>query len=70
MTLMAARADEAVRFGFSGTEYEIDLSKKNAAAFRKHNIQHGRRLASRRCAGVPVPRPIASVPRLKYVAKV
>ena len=28
-------ADETVRFGFGGAEYEIDLSKKNAAAFRK-----------------------------------
>ena len=24
-----------MRFGFGGAEYEIDLSKKNAAAFRK-----------------------------------
>ncbi len=28
-------AQETVRFGLSGAEYEIDLSKKNAAAFRK-----------------------------------
>ena len=28
-------ADETVRFGLGGAEYEIDLSKKNAAAFRK-----------------------------------
>ena len=27
-------ADETVRFGLDGAEYEIDLSKKNAAAFR------------------------------------
>jgi hypothetical protein len=27
-------ADETVRFGFGGAEYEIDLSTKNAAAFR------------------------------------
>jgi hypothetical protein len=27
-------ADETVRFGLGGTEYEIDLSTKNAAAFR------------------------------------
>jgi hypothetical protein len=26
-------ADETVRFGLGGAEYEIDLSKKNAAAF-------------------------------------
>jgi len=28
-------ADETVRFGFEGTDYEIDLSAKNAGAFRK-----------------------------------
>ena len=28
-------ADETVRFGLGGAEYEIDLSKKNASAFRK-----------------------------------
>jgi hypothetical protein len=28
-------ADETVRFGLGGADYEIDLSKKNAAAFRR-----------------------------------
>jgi hypothetical protein len=28
-------ADETVRFGLGGAEYEIDLSKKNATAFRR-----------------------------------
>jgi hypothetical protein len=28
-------ADETVRFGLGGTDYEIDLSKKNANAFRR-----------------------------------
>ena len=28
-------ADETVRFAIGGSEYEIDLSKKNAKAFRK-----------------------------------
>jgi Lsr2 len=28
-------ADETVRFAIGGTEYEIDLSKKNARKFRK-----------------------------------
>jgi hypothetical protein len=28
-------ADETVRFAIGGTEYEIDLSKKNAKKFRK-----------------------------------
>jgi hypothetical protein len=27
-------ADETVRFGFEGTDYEMDLSAKNARAFR------------------------------------
>jgi hypothetical protein len=33
--LDGGRADETVRFGFGGADYEIDLNKKNAAAFRK-----------------------------------
>jgi hypothetical protein len=39
-------ADETVRFGLGGTEYEIDLSKKNAAAFRRKIapfIEHARK---------------------------
>ena len=39
-------ADETVRFGLGGAEYEIDLSKKNAAAFRKQlapYIEHARK---------------------------
>jgi hypothetical protein len=39
-------ADQTVRFGFGGSDYEIDLSKKNAAAFRKQlaqYIDHARR---------------------------
>ena len=39
-------ADETVRFGVDSAEYEIDLSKKNAAAFRKKLapfIDHARR---------------------------
>ncbi len=49
-------ADETVRFGFGGTEYEIDLNEKNAAAFRKQLapfIEHARkagRAPSRRTA--------------------
>jgi hypothetical protein len=47
-------ADETVRFRFGGAEYEIDLSKKNAAAFRKKItpfLEHARkagRLPARR----------------------
>src|SRR5215472_2806581 len=39
-------ADETVRFGFGGAEYEIDLSKKNAGSFRKllaPFIEHARK---------------------------
>jgi hypothetical protein len=39
-------ADETVRFGLGGADYEIDLSKKNAAAFRRKIapfIEHARR---------------------------
>ena len=39
-------ADETVRFAVEGTDYEIDLSAKNAAAFREllaPYIEHARR---------------------------
>ena len=39
-------ADETVRFGLSGAEYEIDLSAKNATAFRRQLgpfIEHARK---------------------------
>ena len=39
-------ADETVRFGVDGSEYEIDLGKKNAAAFRRKLapfIEHARK---------------------------
>jgi len=39
-------ADETVRFGLGGVDYEIDLSKKHAAAFRKQlgpYLEHARR---------------------------
>ena len=49
-------ADETVRFGLGGTEYEIDLSKKNLSAFRRKLapfIEHARRTGrgQRRRAG-------------------
>ena len=49
-------ADETVRFGVGSTRYEIDLSAKNAAAFRKQLapfIRHARSAArgQRRWAG-------------------
>ena len=39
-------ADQTVRFAFGGAAYEIDLSKRNAAAFRKQLapfIEHARK---------------------------
>ena len=48
-------ADETVRFGIGGAEYEIDLNKKNAARFRKDVapfIEHARK------AGRPARRPV------------
>jgi Lsr2 len=39
-------AAETVRFGLDGSEYEIDLSKKNAAALRKQLtpfVEHARK---------------------------
>ena len=39
-------ADETVRFAVGGTQYEIDLSKKHAAAFRKQLapfVEHARK---------------------------
>jgi len=51
--LTGGPADETVRFSFDGTDYEIDLSAKNAAAFGKQlapYIEHGRK------AGRPQPR--------------
>jgi hypothetical protein len=43
-------ADETMRFGVGGTAYEIDLSKKNAAAFRRKLgpfIDHARKAGRR-----------------------
>ena len=39
-------ADETLRFSVGGTDYEIDLNKKNAGAFRKQLapfVEHARR---------------------------
>ena len=43
-------ADETVRFGFDGSDYQIDLSKKNAATLRRQLepfIEHARKAAGR-----------------------
>jgi hypothetical protein len=51
-------AAETVRFGLGGAEYEIDLSKKNATAFRRQLapfIEHARKAGRgprRRPAGI------------------
>jgi hypothetical protein len=42
-------ADETLRFGFDGTDYEIDLSAKNARVFRKKLapfVEHARKAGS------------------------
>jgi len=39
-------ADETVRFGFDGSDYEIDLSKRNAARLRRQlepYLEHARK---------------------------
>jgi hypothetical protein len=44
--LSGGPAKETVRFAFEGTDYEIDLNAKNAAAFRKQlapYLEHARR---------------------------
>jgi hypothetical protein len=44
--LTGGPADETVRFAVDGTDYEIDLSAKNAAAFRRQLspfIEHARK---------------------------
>jgi len=44
-------ADETVRFGLGGTEYEIDLNEKNANAFRRKLapfIEHARKTGRQR----------------------
>lgn len=50
------KADETVRFGIDGIEYEIDLSKKNARALRdvmSHYVDAGRKVGNKRRATRP-----------------
>ena len=57
--LTGGPADETVRFAVDGTDYEIDLSAKNAAAFGKllaPYIEHARKAGGRRLAGAGGPR--------------
>jgi hypothetical protein len=42
--------DETVRFGFEGTDFEIDLSAKNARAFRRSS-RRSSSTPARRAAG-------------------
>jgi hypothetical protein len=49
-------ADETVRFRFEGVPYEIDLSSKNARAFRKQLapfIEHARKAGARTARRAP-----------------
>src|SRR5882757_7681702 len=51
--LTGGPAEQTVRFAFDGTDYEIDLNAKNAAAFGKQlapYIEHARR-SGRTAAG-------------------
>ena len=44
--LTGGPAEQTIRFAFEGTDYEIDLNAKNAAAFRKQlapYLEHARR---------------------------
>lgn len=44
--LTGGAADQTVRFAFEGTDYEIDLNTKNAAAFHKQfalYVEHARK---------------------------
>jgi Lsr2 len=44
--LEGGAADETVRFGIGGVQYEIDLNKKNARAFRRQLapfVEHARK---------------------------
>lgn len=59
-------ADETVRFGVGSTSYEIDLSAKNAAAFRKQLapfVKHARSTARDSGAGPGVPHQAVSAAR-------
>lgn len=51
--LDGSKAVETIQFGLEGTAYEIDLSKKNAAAMRSAMavyVEAGRRVAGKRVA--------------------
>ncbi len=59
-------AVETVRFAVGGAEYEIDLNKKNAAAFSRKLapfIERARRAGRGSRAGTSIRRPAASAAR-------
>jgi len=65
-------ADETVRFGFGGAEYEIDLSNKNARAFRNQLtpfIDHARKAGRDSLAAQPVQRQAASAPAISGLGR-
>jgi Lsr2 len=52
--LVGGPADETLRFGLGGTEYEIDLNAKNASAFRRQLapfVEHARKAGRDRQGG-------------------
>jgi hypothetical protein len=57
-------AEETVKFGLDGVQYEIDLSSKNAAKLRQAlgpYVNAGRKVSSRATAGQPRRRGVAAV---------
>ena len=58
-------ADETVRFGVDGGEYQIDLSSKNAAAFRRKPApftDHARKAGASPPASLSNTRPLTQRP--------
>jgi hypothetical protein len=54
--LNGEEAQETVRFGFEGTEYEIDLTEENAGklrSFMSEYVEKGRKASGKRSQGSP-----------------
>jgi len=61
--LTGGPAEQTVRFAFDGTDYEIDLNAKNAAAFGKQlapYLEHARKAGGHSRAGPGGPPPAGS----------
>ena len=50
-------ADETLRFGIGGAEYEIDLSKKNASKFRRQIAPEPSSSSPQRSTCLTTPKP-------------